>query len=131
MTAPQMSSYRVSFPTLPEQQKIADFLTAVDSKLQALKKKKAILEGLSLIIKQIKTILNRQGVVEICSSPGECFDPFLHEAAEVVHSEEHPDETILDVLQKGYKLKNKLLRPSLVRVCKNLKNQTKEVKENG
>jgi len=44
LTAPQMSSYRVSFPTLPEQQKIADFLTAVDSKLQALKKKKNLLE---------------------------------------------------------------------------------------
>ncbi len=44
LTSPQISSYKVSFPTLPEQQKIANFLTAIDKKLQALKKKKIFLE---------------------------------------------------------------------------------------
>ena len=44
LTAPQISGYSISFPSLPEQQKIATFLSTVDEKLQAIKKKKSLLE---------------------------------------------------------------------------------------
>ncbi|WP_297089426.1 restriction endonuclease subunit S [uncultured Draconibacterium sp.] len=44
LTAPQISSYRLSYPSLPEQQKIATFLTAVDDKIQQLTRKKSLLE---------------------------------------------------------------------------------------
>ena len=45
LTAPQISGYEIFYPTLPEQTKIATFLTAVDEKLQALKKKKSLLQA--------------------------------------------------------------------------------------
>jgi len=44
LTAPQISTYKISFPTLPEQQKIASFFTAIDQKISQLKRKKTLLE---------------------------------------------------------------------------------------
>jgi molecular chaperone GrpE len=47
------------------------------------------------------------------------FDPNLHQAIQQVASEEHEDGQIVEVYQKGYKLKDRLIRPSMVTICKN------------
>ena len=114
---------------LAAQELICELLPVVDNLERAMEanqalKKKPVLEGLALIIRQIQKILEKQGVTEICAQ-GECFDPFLHEAVETVSSNQHPDETIVGVLQKGYKLKHKVIRPSLVKVCRNFNEEAK------
>jgi molecular chaperone GrpE len=49
---------------------------------------------------------------------GEPFDPHLHEAIEMVETTDVPDHQVIDELQRGYKLKERLLRPAMVRVAK-------------
>ena len=50
---------------------------------------------------------------------GQPFDPRVHEAIEMVDTTEVPDHQVLDELQRGYKYKDRLLRPAMVRVARN------------
>jgi molecular chaperone GrpE len=52
---------------------------------------------------------------------GEPFDPYLHEAVELVDTPAANDNHVIDELQRGYKLKERLLRPAMVRVARNPK----------
>jgi len=52
---------------------------------------------------------------------GKPFDPHLHQAIEMVETDDVPDHQVVDELQRGYKLKERLLRPAMVRVAKNTK----------
>jgi molecular chaperone GrpE len=70
-------------------------------------------------------VLGRHGVVQI-SAIGQPFDPQLHEAMAHVESTEHAPNTILEEYQKGYLLKDRLLRPALVTVVKGLKSNDKK-----
>ncbi len=74
-------------------------------------------EGLEIVIKQFKDILTSEGVEEI-ESEGSQFDPNLHEAVEMVESEE--DGRVVKVLRKGYKINDKVLRPAQVSVSQKL-----------
>jgi molecular chaperone GrpE len=76
--------------------------------------------GVELIRKQFQDALEKLGLRPI-PAKGEPFDPRLHEAIEMVDSNEVKDHHVLDELQRGYKLKDRLLRPSMVRVARNSK----------
>jgi len=76
-----------------------------------------IKKGLEMIGNQLKGTLERLGVEEIKSMSG-TFDPSLHHAIHVVETNEHPDETVLGEFQKGYKYKDRILRPSMVSVSR-------------
>ena len=76
--------------------------------------------GVELIYKQLQDALAKLGVRPI-SAKGEVFDPHLHEAVEMVDTTEAKDHQILEELQRGYKLKDRLLRPSMVKVARNSK----------
>jgi len=76
--------------------------------------------GVELIRKQLQDALEKLGLRPI-PARGEPFDPRLHEAIEMVDSNEVKDHHVLDELQRGYKLKDSLLRPSMVRVARNSK----------
>jgi molecular chaperone GrpE len=76
--------------------------------------------GIELINKQFHDALAKLGLRPI-PAKGEPFDPHLHQAIEMVDSEEVQDHLVLDELQKGYKFKDRLLRPSMVRVARNTK----------
>ena len=56
-----------------------------------------------------------------CQTQGELFDPNLHQAVQMVDTEEVEDNHVIDELQRGYKLKDRLLRPAMVRVARNPK----------
>ena len=77
-------------------------------------------DGIELIYKQLQDALVKLGLRPI-PAKGEPFDPRLHEAIEMVDTKDAEDHQILEELQRGYKLKDRLLRPSMVRVARNPK----------
>ncbi len=74
--------------------------------------------GVELIYRQLQDTLTKLGLRPI-PAKGEPFDPHLHEAIEMVDTSEAEDHHVLEELQRGYKLKDRLLRPSMVRVARN------------
>lgn len=74
--------------------------------------------GIELIYKQLQDALAKQGVQPIAAK-GEPFDPHVHEAIEMVETSDAADHEVLEELQRGYKLKDRLLRPAMVKVAKN------------
>ncbi len=76
--------------------------------------------GVELIHKQMLDALTKMGLRPI-PAVGEPFDPHLHQAVQMVDTTEAPDHHILEELQRGYKWKERLLRPAMVRVARNPK----------
>jgi len=74
--------------------------------------------GVELIYKQLQDALGKLGVRAI-PAKGEPFNPHYHEAVEMVETPEAPDHEVLEELQRGYKFKDRLLRPAMVKVAKN------------
>jgi molecular chaperone GrpE len=74
--------------------------------------------GIELIYRQLQDALAKLGVTPI-GAKGEPFNPHLHQAIEMVDSDEVEDQHVLEELQRGYKIKDRLLRPAMVRVAKN------------
>lgn len=116
-----------------EQQEFRDFATAdaIKALLPALDSFERALQtpptqvaefrsGIELIYKQLQDALNKLGVRPV-PAKGERFDPHVHEAIEMVDTTNVPDHQVMDELQRGYKLKDRLLRPAMVRVAQNSK----------
>jgi molecular chaperone GrpE len=78
----------------------------------------ALRSGIELIRKQMEDVLARLGVQPV-PTEGQQFDPRVHEAIEMVESRDHADHEVIEELQRGYKLKDRLLRPAMVRVATN------------
>jgi len=99
-------------------------LPTLDSFERALKaseaEKSEFRGGVELIYKQLQDALAKLGLRGI-PAKGEPFDPHLHQAVEMVDTDEVEDHHVLDELQRGYKLKDRLLRPSMVKVARNSK----------
>jgi molecular chaperone GrpE len=74
--------------------------------------------GVELIYRQLQDALVKAGAQPI-KAVGEPFDPKVHEAIEMVDTAEVPDHHVLDELQRGYRYKDRLLRPAMVRVARN------------
>lgn len=77
-------------------------------------------QGVELIVRQFNDALGKAGVQTI-EAKGKPFDPALHEAIEMVDTTEVPDHQVIDELQRGYRIKDRLLRPAMVRVARNTK----------
>jgi molecular chaperone GrpE len=82
-------------------------------------------EGIKLIYNKFKTTLEAQGLTEI-EARGEPFDPSLHEA---VMQQDGKEGMVIEELQKGYKFKEKVIRPSLVTVGKGRKRRTAQTNQ--
>lgn len=80
-----------------------------------------VYEGLELIHRQLLETLGRAGLKAV-ETEGETFDPNVHQAVETVESAGHRDQEIVEELQRGYKLKHRLLRPAIVKVAVRGKN---------
>jgi molecular chaperone GrpE len=104
---------------------IKNFLPILDSFERALKaggdsnsNSNDFRNGIELIYRQFQDALQKIGVQPIVSV-GQAFDPRVHEAVEMVDTSEVPDHHVLDELQRGYRYKERLLRPAMVRVARN------------
>jgi len=75
-------------------------------------------KGVELIRKQMEDVLIKAGLQPI-ESVGQAFDPRLHDAIEMVESDAVADNHVLEELQRGYRFKERLLRPAMVRVARN------------
>jgi molecular chaperone GrpE len=76
-----------------------------------------IVEGVRLVLRQFAQAFERCGVTAI-DAKGKPFDPNLHVAVSQIETGDHPPGTVLEVLQTGYKIGERLLRPSLTVVSK-------------
>lgn len=100
---------------------IRALLPALDSFERALKHRNPnvpgeFYKGVELIHGELEEVLRHAGLDPL-QTLGETFDPNLHQAVETVESAEHRDHEIVEEMQRGYKLKQRLLRPAVVKVA--------------
>jgi len=96
---------------------ILDSLEEATKNISFQEKNNQWFRGMINIKKQIKETLEKEGLAEIETQEGERFDPMIHEAMEQVESA-LPEGHVAGLLQKGYKVSKKLLRPAKVKVSK-------------
>ncbi len=98
-------------------------IPVLDSLALALKNAEAHPEnfrkGVELIQKQFQEAMQKLNVQRV-EAQGQPFDPRFHEAIEMVESNEVADNHVLEELQPGYRMKDRLLRPAMVRVARNV-----------
>ncbi len=106
------------YATLDAIRTLLPVIDSFDRALQVKSEAGDFRSGVELIYKQLQDALAKLGVREI-PGKGEPFDPRYHEAIEMVETSEVPDHQVIEELQRGYKLKDRLLRPAMVKVAKN------------
>jgi molecular chaperone GrpE len=102
---------------------VEQFLPVLDNFALALKSDgtaEQLRSGVDLIVKQMEDILRQMQVLPI-PTEGEAFDPRLHEALGSVERDDLPDQHVAEEIRRGYRLRERLLRPALVRVVSNSK----------
>jgi molecular chaperone GrpE len=78
----------------------------------------AWMDGFTMILRKLQAILESQDVTPI-EATGQPFDPVWHEAVMQEETDEHPDGYITEEMQRGYRLGDRVLRPSMVKVASN------------
>jgi molecular chaperone GrpE len=102
---------------------VEQFLPVLDNFELALKSDSSaeqLRSGVELIVKQMEDVLRQLHVLPI-PTEGEAFDPRLHEALGSVERDDLPDQHVAEEIRRGYRLRERLLRPALVRVVSNSK----------
>ena len=103
----------------------ADLLPVIDNFDRALKQEgemarddqgRAVIEGMAMILTQLEDALAKNGVTEI-EALGADFDPNFHHAVVMEPSDEYESQKVSEVLQKGFKMGDKVIRPSMVKVA--------------
>jgi len=104
---------------------VAALLPALDNLERAIEAAQAhgvenssLLEGLTQVYNQFRRTLMEFGLQEVIAGAGQPFDPNLHEAVSQVDSAAHAEGHVIEQLQRGYKLADRLLRPARVVVSK-------------
>lgn len=77
---------------------------------------KEVLDGVTMVFNQLQEVFNKLGVEKI-ESVGEQFDPELHNAVMHIEDETIDDNTVVEEFQKGYKIKDRVIRHSMVKVA--------------
>ncbi|NLP36529.1 MAG: nucleotide exchange factor GrpE [Firmicutes bacterium] len=98
---------------------VSELLPVLDNMERAIEAKgsaEALAEGVQMVYRQFLSVLEKQGV-EVIEACGNEFDPLYHHAVMQVECDE-PENTVVEELQKGYKLKERVIRPSMVKVAK-------------
>lgn len=110
--ASEASNDRLIYEILPVLDNFARALEAANSK-----DGESFKQGIELIYNMLRAVLEQEGVKDFCSV-GEEFNPARHEAIYALESKDHPAQTIINEIQKGYMRNDRLLRPAQVTVSK-------------
>lgn len=105
---------------------VEQFLPVLDNFSLALKSNGTVEQlrtGVELIVKQMEEVLGKLQVTAVPTVGGE-FDPRVHEALGTVERDDIPDQHVAEEVRRGYKLRDRLLRPAMVRVAHNPKQVT-------
>ena len=117
----RMNEEREKLTNYAAENLITGILPVLDNFQRALENQKdcsdEFVAGVEMIYKQLQDVLKKDGVEEM-NPLGEDFDPNKHEAVIQVESEEYEENKIIEVLRKGYILKDKVIRPAMVKVAK-------------
>ncbi len=124
---------KAEFLKYANQSLIYELLGAVDNferAVEAAEKKddfKLLHQGVEMILKELHEILKKRGISRM-EALGTPFDPHRHEAVTYADSEEHPENMVIEEIQKGYLLEGKVIRPAIVKVSKKeLKNEKEDL----
>jgi len=105
---------------------IEQFLPVLDNFQLALRSQgtaEQLRSGVDLIVRQMEDIIRSLGVQPVPTVETR-FDPRVHEAIEMVERHDLPDQQVMEEVRRGYTLRDRLLRPALVRVANNPKQKT-------
>jgi molecular chaperone GrpE len=100
---------------------VSDLLPALDNFERALKieadneQAKSILQGMEMVYRSVLDALKKEGV-EAIEAVGKPFDPHLHQAVMQIEDSNYEPNTVVEEFQKGYKLKDRVIRPAMVKV---------------
>ena len=100
---------------------VSEIIPALDNFERALQieadndQTKSLLQGMNMVYNQLVQALKNEGV-EAINSVGEQFDPHLHQAVMQIEDESYESNSVVEELQKGYKLKDRVIRPAMVKV---------------
>ncbi len=113
---------RIAERTYKSQDLVNELLPALDNferalAVEATEETKSILEGITMVYNQVKDALKSENV-EVIETVGKEFDPNLHHAVMQVEDPEQASNMIVEELQKGYVLKERVIRPAMVKVNK-------------
>lgn len=104
---------------------------AIKTGKSASDKAQNLLEGVEMTLKKLRKVLEQEGVFPIEGTVGKPFDPSRHDAIVAVERGDIECPTIIEEIRKGYMFKEKVLRPSIVKVAiKSSKSQKEETKQN-
>lgn len=112
----QAASLKYKSQSLLEQ-----LLPALDNFERALKTEatneqaKTLIQGMEMVYRQLADALKQEGLIEV-PTVGEKFDPNMHQAVMQVEDSEYESNTVIEELQKGYMLKDRVIRPAMVKV---------------
>lgn len=97
--------------------KLIDTYEDLERALKSSEDGESLKEGVELIYKNLKKVLEKEGLEEIPTT-GEKFDPFKHEALMTENNEDYESGVVTEELAKGYALKSKVIKCAMVKVCK-------------
>ncbi len=92
-----------------------------------------LLEGVEMTLKKLRKVLEQEGVFPIENPEGKAFDPSRHHAIAAVESDDVADSTVVEEIRKGYIMRCKVIRPTIVKVAvkpsKSSNNQNNKTEE--
>ena len=97
---------------------VLDDLDRAEAALQAPDQGEIDLDAMLKIVRLLAEALRREGLVRIDAPPGTVFDPNEHEAVLTIPTAEMPEGSVIEALQAGYRLGDRLLRPARVAVAR-------------
>ncbi len=107
---------------------IQDELEMAVKNAQAADSAQALVEGVQMTLKKLAKVLEQEGVSPIACGAGKVFNPSCHNAVAVTKRDDVDACVVTEEVRKGYTMKDKVIRPSIVKVAVNSKSQQEKIK---